>query len=1046
MLLIVVLLSSQLFGAGGKRIMQAGNESENRFLAEPGLQGSFTAAQVDTYCIVWYRFETMNWQGWTREEPTAQHDEYWHVDNFVGLPGDPYGPPWPLEGTKSMWCGVRTNPSDPYLGSWRTYGYGNNWDQWLVTDPFPFANPLSLSYDWYGDFYHARDDRGDGFVVEYYVGNGECGDSWVELAEHCFGLGCRHDSGTDVLQIPPLNKARTKLRFRLISDFTGSAQSGGNAWGYRGAIVDSITISDASGVIDFEDFEAAAIGAGEADSDFNGLHWKAEVPVPYGKYSGLKNNLTDKDPCGDDFGTQIVFFIGSTTPSSGYPGLFDTPFCGCSGGTKAPCQDEMVISPIIDMTRFSTARNQIQDGIIPLGVLPNLGGVRLEFDVYRDLPLPNLVFYYWSVRNIYDPGYYGAWLNTNYVYYGSDRRYFLHEADISSFVLEDAIQVSLHCVDMCDYWYLISGDCAYHTPAPWFDNVRIYAYENIGPQWSYNDIDLFQDNFPSDPWNIESYVFADAACDENPSDTPPYIATDYIKVRCTSPKCEDGIRYAGDGWPEVYMHVRCTYIGHDNLKPPELVGSTLQGNYGRYVEVSSDGHWTIFQASPHESLDDEFTFDLNDELFTRGYMIEYYFSANDECDDSSTLPAYAHTLANATYPDGSGGQYKGVSYLFEFTCLPTLNSDILYVDDYHGRGSFWGVTEDYWNSAFTAVIPSDNLPDRYDVNGPTQFGSNGLGSRASSMHLNTYWKIIWDSGDLSRGTISDGVPLNDKSPDCQVLTEWMELSDHDAGLWVCGDGVAKDLADRIQDGSAAAAALMNDWCGVDLSADSYFDATGGSYAGGIVNPLVTGTSTGIFYHAGIADKWYALGGCPGINNFDVLTGIGDGFPAALYPDVYAETMPAAIQASKLKSGDNVVRTMWFGFSFMYVRDTAGQFPAIRNHILKDIIEYMENTANADISGTVTPTFSDLAQNYPNPFNPVTTISYDVARRGPVRISIYNAAGQLVRTLVDEMREAGRYTKVWDGRDNQGVKTGSGVYFCRMESGDFNRTRKMVILR
>ena len=155
-------------------------------------------------------------------------------------------------------------------------------------------------------------------------------------------------------------------------------------------------------------------------------------------------------------------------------------------------------------------------------------------------------------------------------------------------------------------------------------------------------------------------------------------------------------------------------------------------------------------------------------------------------------------------PGRLGEPYKGVSYIFEFTCLPTLNSDILYVDDYHGRGSFWGVAEDYWNSAFAAVIPSDNLPDRYDVNGPTQFESNGLGSRALRTHLEAYNKIIWDSGELSEGTISDGSPFYDKSPDCQVLTEWMKLSEHEVGLWVCGDGVAKDLADRIQGGSVPA--------------------------------------------------------------------------------------------------------------------------------------------------------------------------------------------------------------------------------------------------
>ena len=516
MLLFVVVLSSHLFGAGDMRIMKAGNESETRLLTEPGLQGSVTAALVPTYCIVWYDFDDfaqhMDWQGWTRQDNTAQYDEFWHVDNFYGLGGDPV----PLEGMKSMWCGARIDPGNPYFGSWETHGYGCNWDQWLITDPFSFANPLSISYKWYGDFWPS-DDFSDGFVVEYATSGDECGGSWVEIAEYCIGSGCGDSSGTVVLQLPPLNKARTKLRFRMTSNCD-------DHYG-RGAIVDSITIYDASGVIDFEDFEAAAIGDGEADGDFNGLHWKADVPVPFGKYSGLKNNLADKDPCGADFSTQIVFFIGSPNPSVSYPGLFDTPFCRCSGGTEAPCQDEMVISPVIDMTKYSTVPDEIQNHAIPPADLPKLGGVRLESDVYRDLPLQNLVFYKWSVRNIYPSGYYGAWRSWNHLYYSSDREYFLHKEDVGSLVLEDKIQISLGCIDMCEHWHEIHGDCAVHTPAPWFDNVRIYAYENMaGPQWSYNDIDLFQDNFPSTE-DMGSFVEARAATDANPP-ILPYSATD----------------------------------------------------------------------------------------------------------------------------------------------------------------------------------------------------------------------------------------------------------------------------------------------------------------------------------------------------------------------------------------------------------------------------------------------------------------------------------------------------------------------------------------
>jgi flagellar hook assembly protein FlgD len=64
----------------------------------------------------------------------------------------------------------------------------------------------------------------------------------------------------------------------------------------------------------------------------------------------------------------------------------------------------------------------------------------------------------------------------------------------------------------------------------------------------------------------------------------------------------------------------------------------------------------------------------------------------------------------------------------------------------------------------------------------------------------------------------------------------------------------------------------------------------------------------------------------------------------------------------------------------------------------------------------------------------------------VRIKIYNVAGELVRTLVDEMKNAGAYSIAWDGRNNAGSDVASGIYFYKMETKDFSQSRKMVMLR
>ncbi len=83
---------------------------------------------------------------------------------------------------------------------------------------------------------------------------------------------------------------------------------------------------------------------------------------------------------------------------------------------------------------------------------------------------------------------------------------------------------------------------------------------------------------------------------------------------------------------------------------------------------------------------------------------------------------------------------------------------------------------------------------------------------------------------------------------------------------------------------------------------------------------------------------------------------------------------------------------------------------------------------------------------PNPFNPVTKVSYGSPSDAHVRLAVYNVAGRLVRTLVDGEVDPGYHSVVWDGRDNNGVEVGSGVYFCRMEAEGFDDSTKMVLLK
>ena len=97
--------------------------------------------------------------------------------------------------------------------------------------------------------------------------------------------------------------------------------------------------------------------------------------------------------------------------------------------------------------------------------------------------------------------------------------------------------------------------------------------------------------------------------------------------------------------------------------------------------------------------------------------------------------------------------------------------------------------------------------------------------------------------------------------------------------------------------------------------------------------------------------------------------------------------------------------------------------------------------------TQVPPQDILYQNTSNPFSDITTIRYDVANAGNVRIVIYNVLGQQVKKLVDRYHAVqSGYTAVWNGKDAHGNAVSSGMYFYRLEVNKFSKTKKMLLIR
>lgn len=116
----------------------------------------------------------------------------------------------------------------------------------------------------------------------------------------------------------------------------------------------------------------------------------------------------------------------------------------------------------------------------------------------------------------------------------------------------------------------------------------------------------------------------------------------------------------------------------------------------------------------------------------------------------------------------------------------------------------------------------------------------------------------------------------------------------------------------------------------------------------------------------------------------------------------------------------------------------------RERIQKDLLllhqrgDFSEQTVKKN---KIEPYKYELSQNYPNPFNPITNIKYQIQKAGMVNLKIYDITGREIKTLVNEVKNPGSYIVTFNGSE-----FASGVYFYRIQAGDFVQVKKMVLIK
>ncbi len=165
----------------------------------------------------------------------------------------------------------------------------------------------------------------------------------------------------------------------------------------------------------------------------------------------------------------------------------------------------------------------------------------------------------------------------------------------------------------------------------------------------------------------------------------------------------------------------------------------------------------------------------------------------------------------------------------------------------------------------------------------------------------------------------------------------------------------------------------------------------------------------------------------------------------MYPDANGKTFNSGSSAPTV--GTQIVDDVSFTIPSGVVKNNCEFIAFVQNEDNKEIlvaakVKFSDGPSAIDKANDQNlPTEFALQQNYPNPFNPTTTISYQLSATSQVELTVFNAAGQKVRTLVSSKQNAGSYSASFDANG-----LSSGIYIYRLTAGNFTQMRKMVLIK
>lgn len=391
-------------------------------------------------------------QGWTTVDLSVQADTFSHVDDFSGLEPDFS----PIEGAKSFWVGTRPSPE---LCDYATLpGYGNNWDESFESVPFTTSGDVTISY-------YVRYDTEPGydyFRAQYFSRTG----TRHTLAEYNGPIsspGAATEFASHTIPADSLD-GTARFLFQFTSDGGFSDQFG--LYPSDGAaFLDSITVSDDTGVIDYQDFESEAVD----DRNTADGHWHSGHSAYFGNYGGLMDGTGVLQEDSVTINTSYLwgFFNGSTDSYAcgGHPGQASVPLAPAVDSDPRVYFSCGIESPIIDV-------RQDLDGYPVPGPPDQLV---IGFDVYVDAVPDNEVYYNVAVRRFYDGCLSTFWEDLNPINTGPNKSWHREQTGILLFPSVTHVQIRLSAYEA---GRSLGQAHTCNSHAPLFDNVTVDGYFN----------------------------------------------------------------------------------------------------------------------------------------------------------------------------------------------------------------------------------------------------------------------------------------------------------------------------------------------------------------------------------------------------------------------------------------------------------------------------------------------------------------------------------------------------------------------------------------